>query len=145
MNESIKTKAIVVEYDLPHPPAKVWRALTEPALLASWLMPNDFAAEVGRRFTFKAEPIREWDGTVECQVLEVEPQQRLVYSWQGGVGDWRIDTVVRWALTATARGTLLRLEHSGFLPIHAAAFDGMGNGWRGKIARRLEDILAAAS
>lgn len=143
MSEDAKT--IVVEYDLPHPPTKVWRALTEPALLATWLMPNDFSAKVGHRFTFKAAPIRDWDGTVRCEVLEVEPHQRLAYSWHGGVGDWAIDTVVRWTLVPTPRGTALTLEHSGFLPIHAMAFEGMSNGWRGKLARRLAEVLQDAA
>lgn len=143
MSEDAKT--IVVEYDLPHPPAKVWRALTEPALLAAWLMPNDFAPVVGHRFTFKSRPIREWDGTVDCQVLEVDAPKRLVYSWQGGAGEWRIDTQVRWTLEATARGTRLTLEHSGFLPIHAHAFEAMSQGWRGKIAERISQILQDAA
>ena len=144
MSESTKTQAILVEYDLPHAPAKVWRALTDPALLAAWLMPNDFLPKVGHRFTFKAPPIRDWDGTVECEVLELEPQTRLAYSWAGGVGAWRIDTVVRWQLEPTPRGTRLLLEHSGFLPIHAEALQGLGNGWRGRIAERLRTALAEA-
>jgi uncharacterized protein YndB with AHSA1/START domain len=143
MTEDVKT--IVVEYDLPHPPAKVWRALTEPKLLAAWLMPNDFSPEVGHRFTFKADPIRDWDGTVRCEVLEVEPHQRLVYSWHGGVGDWAINTIVKWTLAPTPRGTALKLEHSGFLPIHARAFEGMSAGWRTKLAQRLSEILRNAT
>lgn len=143
MSEDVKT--IVVEYDLPHPPAKVWRALTEPKLLAAWLMPNDFSPEVGHRFTFKSKPIREWDGTVDCEVLEVDAPKRLVYSWQGGANEWRIDTQVRWTLEATARGTRLTLEHSGFLPIHTQAFEAMSQGWRGKVAERISQILEDAA
>jgi uncharacterized protein YndB with AHSA1/START domain len=137
-----ETKSIVVEYDLPHPPAKVWRALTEPALLASWLMENDFAPVVGHRFTFKSHPIGDWDGTVRCEVLEVEAPKRLVYSWRGGSGAREINTVVRWTLQVTARGTHLSLEHSGFLPIHANAFEAMSKGWAGKVAERITQVLA---
>lgn len=80
------TQSIEVDYDLPHPPAKVWRVLTEPALLARWLMENDFQPSVGHRFHLRATPIPgQWDGVVACEVLEVEPHRLLRYSWKG----WR--------------------------------------------------------
>lgn len=146
MNEP--TQTITAEYDLPHAPAKVWRALTDPALVAEWLMPNDFRAEVGHRFTFRAPPIGTWDGTVHCEVLEVVPRQRLRYAWVGGVDvpggpGSRLDTTVTWTLTPTDGGTLLRLEHAGFLPKNAFAFEMMGQGWRGRIAARLGEVLAS--
>jgi uncharacterized protein YndB with AHSA1/START domain len=75
-------RSIIVEYELPEAPKKVWRALTEPKLLEAWLMPNDIRAEVGHRFNFRAQPVPGWDGTVYCQVLEVVPEQRLVYAWR---------------------------------------------------------------
>src|SRR5947207_8824530 len=115
-----ETKTIVVEYEIKRPPAAVWRALTEPHLLARWLMENDIRAEVGHRFTFRAPPVAGWDGVVQCQVLEVDAPRRLRYSWRGGSDDRqgygeRIDTTVTWTLTATeGGGTLLRLEHAGF-------------------------------
>lgn len=142
MSES--TQTIVVEYELPHAPAKVWRALTEPALLAAWLMQNDLVAKVGHRFTFKSKPIADWDGTVQCEVLEVDEPKLLVYSWRGGSGQSRLDTVVRWQLESTARGTRLTLEHSGFLPINARAFDAMSKGWQGKVAERISQLLTDA-
>jgi uncharacterized protein YndB with AHSA1/START domain len=140
-----ETQAIVVEYDLPHAPAKVWRALTEPALLAVWLMQNDMVAEVGRHFTFKAPPIGEWDGVVQCQVLEVEAPKRLVYSWRGGSGNSRLDTVVHWTLEASATGTRLKLEHAGFLPMNRMAFEAMSKGWGGKVAARISEVLQQAA
>src|ERR1700756_3069165 len=75
---------IVVEDVLPYPPEKVWRALTTAELIGRWLMPNDFEPVVGKRFTFTTRPIGDWDGIVHCEVLEVVPQRRLAYSWQGG-------------------------------------------------------------
>src|SRR5579871_6631661 len=93
-----EAKSISVEYDLPHPPAKVWRALTEPELLASWLMVNDIRPVVGHAFTFKAQPMPGWDGTVQCEVIEVEPERRLRYSWSGGAEDSRLESVVTWTL-----------------------------------------------
>lgn len=81
------SKTITVEYDLPAPPAQVWRALTEPRLLEAWLMPNDIAPVVGHKFTMQTRPMGTWDGVVQCEVLKVEPLKRLVFSWKGGAAD----------------------------------------------------------
>lgn len=142
------TNAIVVDYDLPSPPEKVWRALTEPALLGAWLMENDIAPVVGHRFTFRAKPMPGWDGIVHCEVLVVEPNARLVYAWRGGAKEGpggALDTTVTWTLTPNASGgTRLHLEHAGFTPANAFAYENMGKGWRGKIAERIEAILAGS-
>lgn len=136
-------ESIIVEYELPGPPEKVWRALTEPALIARWLMDTDLQPVVGRAFTFRTQPMPGWDGVVQCEVLEVEPGRRLSYSWRGGAGEHRIDTVVVWTLRETASGgTLLRLEHRGFKPENASARQGLGKGWRGKVQERIAQILA---
>jgi uncharacterized protein YndB with AHSA1/START domain len=138
-----EAKSILVEYELPYPPAKVWRALTEPALLEAWLMINDIRPVVGHHFTFKAPPMPGWDGTVQCEVLAVDPLKCLRYSWRGGAGPFRLDTVVTWTLSSSAAGgTRLSLEHAGFLPAHQFAFDALGKGWRGKGTERLADVLA---
>ncbi len=132
--------SIVVDYELAKPPAQVWRALTEPKLLASWLMDNDIEPVVGHRFTFRAKPMPGWDGTVQCEVLEVEPLQKISYSWRGA----DIDTVVTWTLSGTpSGGTHLHLEHTGFKAKDAMALDGLGNGWRGKVAERMERAITA--
>jgi uncharacterized protein YndB with AHSA1/START domain len=137
-------QTIVVEYQLPHAPAKVWRALTESDLLARWLMANDFRAEVGHRFHFRAQPMPHWDGIVRCEVREIDPPNRLSFTWVGGskeAGTF-LDTTVTWQLRATDTGTLLRLEHAGFLPTAKFAIDGMSKGWGGHIRQRLEELLA---
>ena len=144
-----KTQAIVVDYDLPHPPEKVWRALTESKLVEAWLMPNDLRPVVGHSFTFRAQPIPGWDGICHCEVLVVEPNRRLSYTWRGGSDDnpsygSRLDTVVTWTLTPTASGTRLELVHSGFTESNAYAFEMMGKGWRGKLAERISQALASA-
>jgi uncharacterized protein YndB with AHSA1/START domain len=144
------TQSIVVEYDLPYPPEKVWRALTEPQLLAAWLMPNDIKPQVGHRFTFKTAPVPGWDGTVHCEVLVVEPHRRLRYSWRGGSDRLKeygapLDTVATWTLTPSPTGgTHLRLEHNGF-PLESFAFTKMNEGWRGKVAQRIAQVLAEAA
>ncbi len=121
----VSSDAIVVECDLDEPPEKVWRALTVPELLAAWLMPNDIRPEVGGRFTFRAKPDAggepvEGGGDIECEVLEVEPNRRLRYSWRGAETErdargHALDTVVTFVLTRTGTGgTHLRIVHSGF-------------------------------
>jgi uncharacterized protein YndB with AHSA1/START domain len=137
-------QTIKVEYSLPHSPTKVWRALTESGLLAKWLMPNDFRAEVGHRFQFRAPPMPHWDGIVHCEVREVDPPKRLTFTWVGGskeAGTY-LDTTVTWILSPTATGgTLLRLEHAGFMPTNKFAYEGMSKGWGGHIRQRLEQLL----
>jgi uncharacterized protein YndB with AHSA1/START domain len=135
---------IAMEYELPHAPAKVWRALTEPALLASWLMPTDLTPTLGRDFTFRMEPTAWWDGIVHCQVQEVELHRRLRYTWKSGAGPSALDTVVTWTLTPTASGgTRLGLEHAGFAPGNKFAFGGARDGWQRNLADRLPAVLAA--
>jgi uncharacterized protein YndB with AHSA1/START domain len=120
-------RSVVIERNLRHPPAKVWRALTQGALMEEWLMKNDFQPVVGHRFTFRAEPNPHWDGIVECEVLTVEPHQRLSYRW-GGLG---LDSVVTWTLTPVEGGVLLRMEQSGFRPDQERAYQGATYGWKG--------------
>lgn len=137
-----ETLSLSMEFHLPHAPAKVWRALTEPALLAKWLMPTDMQPVVGKAFTFKTQPSPSWDGTVSCEMQEIEPHKRLRYSWGGGGLD---STVVTWTLMPTkAGGTLLRLEHSGFRPGEGQAkfFVGAKGGWQWMAGQRLGEVLA---
>jgi len=144
-------QSIEVDYDLPDPPAKVWRALTEPTLLEKWLMKNDIKAEVGHEFTFQAPPIPgQWDGRVNCQVLECESLKKISYSWKGGnAEDTRyggvLDTIVTWTLEPTASGgTKLHLSHSGFTVQNAFAFENMGKGWRSHLADRMTKAITLA-
>jgi uncharacterized protein YndB with AHSA1/START domain len=141
------TRSIVIERRLAHPADKVWRVLTEGPLLAQWLMANDFRPEVGHRFTFKAEPMGDWDGTVQCEVLACEPSRLLRYSWVGGSASnktygSRLDSTVTFTLTPVEGGTHLKMEHAGFRsPDNDAAYDVMGSGW-GRIAQGIERVLA---
>jgi uncharacterized protein YndB with AHSA1/START domain len=142
MNAKAVTQSISLQYDLPHPPVKVWRALTEPELLAAWLMATDLPPLVGHSFTFKAPPTPWWDGIVRCEVLELDLHKRLRYSWRSGPESSGLDTVVTWTLTPTPTGgTRLALEHSGFLPAQASAFDGASKGWQ-RMVGELGEVLA---
>jgi uncharacterized protein YndB with AHSA1/START domain len=137
------SSAIHADAFLPHPPEKVWRALTDPELLSSWLMPNDFQPRLGHRFTFRtlAVPAHGFDGIVHCRVLELVPLERLRISWTGG----GIDTTVTWQLTPEGTGTRLFLDHQGFdagNPGQQATLRILGGGWRGHLARRLDETLS---
>ena len=106
------------ECELPDPPEKVWRALTEPELLAAWLMPNDIRPETGKHFAFAAP-----DASIECEVLKAEPGKLLSYSWRerprADAADPlpAFDSIVTFALARTITGgTHLRIVHDQFLP-----------------------------
>lgn len=133
-----QTESICLEFDLHHPPEKVWRALTDPELLAEWLLPVvDFKLEPGAAFTFKTRPQPGWDGIVDCRLLETEAQRKISYAW--GVGD--MNTVVTFTLTPTTSGTHLSLVHSGFKPNQKQNFAGARYGWK-LMGGKLVDLLA---
>ena len=133
-----QTDSISFEFDLRHAPAKVWRALTDPTLLAEWLLPViDLALAPGAEFTFRTQPVGGWDGIVNCRMLEIEPHRKLSYAWV--VGD--IDTVVTFTLTPTPSGTRLSLVQSGFKPDQKQNFGGARYGWR-MMGGKLVDLLA---
>lgn len=130
--------ALAFEFDLAHSPAKVWRALTDPALLAEWLLPVvGFQPAPGARFTLQAPSQPEWNGRVDGRVLEVEPERKLSYAWT--VGD--LDTVVTFVLAPMATGTRLSLVQSGFTPQQKKNFGGARYGWR-LMGGRLLELLA---
>jgi uncharacterized protein YndB with AHSA1/START domain len=136
------TRSLIVERVLPHAPQKVWRALTSADLITQWLMRNDFEPKRGHRFTFRATPIAGWSGVTNCEVLEIEPPRRLVYTWgDGSESASGLKTVVTWTLTEEGNGTRVRMEQSGFRPEDEAGFVGMGKGWP-HILERLEQVAA---
>jgi uncharacterized protein YndB with AHSA1/START domain len=136
MTESDAPRSVIVEREMPHPPEKIWRALTEGPLMEEWLMTNNFQPVVGHRFSFRATPVPNWNGVIECEVLMVEPHARLSYSW-GALG---MGSVVAWTLTPTASGTHLRMEQSGFRPGQEANLKGARYGWN-KFIGNLERVL----
>src|SRR5688572_9170774 len=140
MTTQSQTESLAFDFDLHHPPEKVWRALTDPALLAEWLLPVvDLKLEPGAAFTFKTQPYPGWDGTVNCRILEVEARRKLSYAWV--VGDMALDTVVTFTLTPTATGTRLSLVQSGFKPDQKQNFGGARYGWT-MMGGKLVDLLA---
>jgi len=133
-----ETRTLVIEKEFTHSPEKLWRALTQPHLIAEWLMQNDFEPTVGRDFKLRMKT-PQWDGVIDCKVLVVEPQQKLAYNWSA----MGLDTVVTFTLTPTANGVQLRVEQSGFREEHAKNFQGAKFGWQnflGKLEKVVEGL-----
>ena len=131
------TRSLVIERELAHPPEKVWRALTQGPLIKEWLMENDFQPVVGHRFNFRSTPMPNWNGVIDSEVLIVEPNKKLSYSWNS----MGLVSVVVWTLVATSGGTLVRMEQSGFGPDQEANYQGANYGWR-KFIGGLERVVA---
>jgi uncharacterized protein YndB with AHSA1/START domain len=139
MNEQpTETRTVTVERDIPHPPEKIWRALTQPHLMEEWLMKNDFLPVVGHRFNLRGE----WGGVLDCEVLTVEPHRSLSYTWNFVHEDTAYDmrSVVNFTLTPTTTGTHLRVEQSGFRPDQRQAYGGARAGWQ-QMLGSLEKVL----
>jgi uncharacterized protein YndB with AHSA1/START domain len=142
MNEtSTEIGSAVVERELPFPPEKVWRALTQPHLIEEWLMKNDFKPVVGHRFNLSGE----WGGVLDCEVLTIEPHKTLSYTWNFAHQDaaYSLQSVVTLSLTPTSAGTHLRVEQSGFRKDQKQAYGGAHAGWR-QFFTKLEQVLARA-
>lgn len=141
------SRTICIDQFLPYPPARIWRALTDPDLLARWLMPNDFQLKVGHRFTFKGVPVPKvnFSGIVQCEVLNFEDERSLCYSWKDHSGENDLHSTVTWRLEPEEQGTHLFLEHNGFDPTHPLqqlSYQIMSGGWL-RLMRQLGETLAA--
>jgi uncharacterized protein YndB with AHSA1/START domain len=132
-------RTVTVEWQLPFAPAKVWRALTQPHLMAEWLMQNDFVPAVGHRFQLRGE----WGGVLDCAVLVIEPEKTLSYTWNHAHADaaYNLESVVTFTLTAADGGTHLKVEQVGFRPEQTQAFGGARAGW-GQFLGKLDALLA---
>jgi uncharacterized protein YndB with AHSA1/START domain len=129
---AVETLSVVVERDIPFPPEKIWRALTQPHLIEEWLMKNDFKPIVDHRFSLRAD----W-GAVDCQVLAVEANKTLSYTWAA----YGLESVVTWTLTPKGTGTHLRMEQAGFRPDQQQAYQGAKQGWP-RFFAALEQVVA---
>jgi uncharacterized protein YndB with AHSA1/START domain len=137
-----ETRTLVMEREFPHPPERLWRAITQPHLIAEWLLPNDFVAEQGHRFTLQSPGAPGWSGRIDCEVHEIEPGRQLSYSWDTGGGEEampRFESVVTLTLEPVAGGTRLRMEQTGFT--NANNYGGARFGW-GKFLDRLDGVVA---
>jgi len=138
-NSSTEASCVVVEREMPCPPEKLWRALTQPHLIEEWLMKSDFKPIVGHRFNLRGD----WGGVLDCEVLAIEPNRRLSYTWNFVHDDaaYNLKSVVTFTLTPTPAGTHLRMEQMGFGPDQKQAYGGAKAGWQ-KFFAKLEHVLA---
>ena len=126
-----ETRSVVIEREMPHPPEKIWRALTQPHLIAEWLMNNDFKPDMGHRFNFAPT------GARRLQVLTIEPNKTLSYTWAA----YGLESVVTWTLSPMGTGTHLRMEQAGFHADQQQAYRGAESGWQ-QFFGNLEQVLA---
>ena len=140
------TRSVVVERRMPHSLDKVWRAITQSPLLEDWLMANDFEPRVGHRFNFRMAPMEGWNGVTDCEVLSVEPQRELSYTWNasGAEAATGIKTIVKWTLEPVDGGVLVRMEQSGFREQDQRNFMGARYGWERNVGE-LERVAATLS
>jgi uncharacterized protein YndB with AHSA1/START domain len=136
-----ETRSVVVEREFAFPAEKLWRALTQPHLMAEWLMKNDFAPVVGHRFNLRGD----WGGVLDCEVLTLEPNRMLAYSWDFAHDDpaYNLKSVVTFTLSPTETGTHLRMEQTGFRPDQKQATGGARFGWA-QMFDKLEIVLQGA-
>lgn len=134
-----QTRTVTIERDFAHAPEKLWRALTQPHLIADWLMQNDFVPTLGHTFQLRGE----WGGILDCEVLAIEPERSLSYTWNFANDDpaYALASVVTFTLTPTRNGTHLRVEQSGFRPDQKQAYGGAHAGWK-QFLGKLEAVLA---
>lgn len=134
-----EVSSVVVEREFPYQPEKLWRALTQPHLIEEWLMKNDFKPAVGHRFNLRGD----WGGVLDCEVLAIEPNRSLSYTWNFAHDDAAYDlrSVVTFTLTPTRTGTHLRVEQVGFRPDQKQAFGGAKHGWQ-QFFEKLEQVVA---
>lgn len=137
MTDTPPIRTVVIEREIAHAPEKIWRALTQPHLLEEWLMKTDFQPVKGYRFNFRNQPRPDVNVVVDCEVLDVEPNRTLSFSWAA----YGLDTVVTFTLEPTATGTLLRMEQTGFRPEHDLAYKGARASWKHFIAA-LDTLVA---
>lgn len=141
---------IRVDQFFPHSVDRVWRVLTTSELMDRWLMPNDFVAGLGHRFTLRGVPIGpvDFSGVVACEVLELVPRKRLSISWADAHATDSWQSTVTWSLQPEGRGTRLLLEHTGFdpdNPTHQLSRRIMNGGWRSHVLRRFTELLEEES
>ena len=133
------TRTVVIEKRIASRAGKnLASSLTDGALMKEWLMDNDFQPVVGHPFNFRATPLPQWNGLIDSEVLVVEPNKKISFRWNA-LG---LESVVVFTLVSITRGTLLRMEQSGFRPDQTAAYNGANHGWQ-KFIANLERLVAS--
>jgi uncharacterized protein YndB with AHSA1/START domain len=139
------SETVVLDFEVKSPIDRVWHALTDSTMLSRWMLfsSNDFKPVVGHAFQFRDAP--GFDGSIDCEVIEVNEPHRLSYSWvTSGQDDLPHSTVVTWTLTEAEGGvTLLHLEQSGFRSDARQETGGARYGWLSML-EKLQSLLVPA-
>ncbi|ATL68896.1 SRPBCC family protein [Nocardia terpenica] len=141
---------IELDHFYPHPPAKVWRALTTPKLMAQWMMQSTgFEPIVGTVFHMRgrAVPQTGFSGEIRCEVLEVVAPERLSMSWNDARADTDTGWVITWRLRPEGTGTRMLFTHTGFDPDDPTSQLSrtiMRGGWPGMLERLAITLEAPA-
>lgn len=140
MTTATETRSVIIERDIAQPAARIWKALTQSHLMSEWLMANDFDLKVGHTFKLRGE----WGGVLDCEVLAIDPERSLSYTWDHANDDplYALKSVVTYTLTPTATGTHLRVEQTGFRPDQKQAYGGAHAGWKAFLDK-LEGVAGA--
>ncbi|MBO9198900.1 MULTISPECIES: SRPBCC family protein [Niastella] len=158
------TRTIQLKTVLPYSPELVWQALTDPVILGSWFMQNDIQPIPGHYFTFRMAPQKGWDGITHCEIITVETQKHIAYTYRGEASGekalacagihsntadkitkgifTKLDTVLSFTLESTCGGTILQMKHSGYkgLKLVIVSFI-MQMGWKKQLNKKLPKAL----
>jgi uncharacterized protein YndB with AHSA1/START domain len=147
-HEAVRRQVLRVEEFVPCPAERVWRALTDPELIARWLMPNDFKLEAGHRFAIDSDPVRQCGlgGTGHCEVLAFDEGEMLRIAWTAAQESMSgLDSAVTFTLQPEGAGTRLLIEHDGLHPCpYVVRGIGCGPGGGRSSTRRIGEVAATA-
>jgi uncharacterized protein YndB with AHSA1/START domain len=152
------TDRIEDQVRLPQPPARVWRALTDPAQLGAWFGVDLTGATIapGARVTGRFTIPGHEHHTFDVTIAEMEPERRFAWRWHPTATEPSVDmskeprTLVTFTLEGTPDGgTLLHVVETGFSVLHAArrtkALLGNTRGWASQLHERLSAYLASTA
>lgn len=126
-------KNIRQSYLIAASPADVWRALTDPEMIAEWSGADAvFEPTVGAEYEL-------WDGSFRGKIVEAIPNKKLVQTWQPDY--WETDdSIVTFTLTPVGGKTRVDLRHEN---VEAFDYEGTKEGWElyylGAIKQMLEE------
>ncbi|MEQ9618770.1 MAG: SRPBCC domain-containing protein [Deltaproteobacteria bacterium] len=121
---------------------KVWDFITDSEKLAKWLMPNDFELKPNKKFTFTCEGHDCGVDTIRCEIREIIPYEKLVYTWN--TDQFEIETLVTIEIQKLGEKTKVTLIHSGWDklgPEERIIRDEYDGGWEGFIMDELKAAL----
>ena len=127
-----ETRSVIVEREVPYPPEKIWRALTQPHLIAEWLMANDFAGRAGSSLSVSR---RLGFGRLPGHAHRAQPRAVLQLGRDGAGKHCHLD-----AVAYAKPAPICAWSIPGFRPGQAQAYGGAKQGWQNFLGK-LEQVL----